>query len=213
LTLRFLLPVAIVIGLASVAGVAQEPQPDQTQEQEPVYVFGTTVVIPSGLKGVIYFISHSAKNLTELEKEKPRGTIYASSLNIPEQDYKLGFPGITNRLEWFAIDYSGKFWINKPGEYRWELTADDGAMLYIDDNLVIDNGGLHPAVTLRGTTQLSGGIHNIRVPYFQGLKYRVALVLKVAPPGEKFRVFSTEEFKPPADPETWAFPDAAGKVK
>ena len=176
-------------------------------EQDPVYVFGTTVVIPSGLQGVIYYISHSAKNLTELDKEKPRGTIYTTSLNIPPQDYKLGFPGITKRLEWFAIDYTGKFWIGKPGEYQWELTSDDGAMLYVDGQLVIDNGGLHPAVTLHGKTQLSGGTHTIRVPYFQGIKYHVALVLKVAGPGQDFRVFSTEEFKPPADPTTWAFPE------
>src|SRR4051812_960839 len=105
---------------------------DAQQEPEPVYVFGTTVVIPSGLAGKVYFISHSEKNLMELEKEKPRGTIYTSSLNIPSQDYKLGFPGIAKRLEWFAIDYTGKFWISTPGEYRWELTSDDGAMLYVD---------------------------------------------------------------------------------
>jgi hypothetical protein len=86
-------------------------------------------------------------------------------------------------------------------------------MLYIDGKLVIDNGGLHVPVTLTGTTQLAGGIHSIRVPYFQGVKFQVALVLKIAPPGEKFRVFSTEEFKPAADPETWAFPDAPAKTK
>lgn len=197
---RGLLILALMAWLTPGATRAQEEPQDQ------VYVFGTTVVIPSGLKGVIYYI-HSAKKLKELEKEKPRGTIYTSSLNVPPQDYKLGFPGITNRLEWFAIDYTGKFWIGKPGEYRWELTSDDGSMLFIDDKLVIDNGGLHPPLTLEGTTQLSGGIHSIRVPYFQGLKYHVALVLKVAGPGQDFRVFSTEEFKPPADPETWAYPD------
>ena len=52
--------------LIGAAGVAQEP--------EPVYVFGTTVVIPSGLKGVIYHISHFTKKLPNLEKEKPQGT-------------------------------------------------------------------------------------------------------------------------------------------
>jgi hypothetical protein len=51
------------------------------------------------------------------------------------------------------------------------------------------------------------------VPYFQGIKFRVALVLRIAPPGEDFRVFSTEEFKPPADPETWAFPETPAKAK
>jgi hypothetical protein len=209
MTFRSLLTLAFVFGVAAVTGVAQEA--DQTQE--PVYVFGTTVVIPSGLKGVIYYISHSAKNLTELEKDKPRGTIYTSSLNVPPQDYKLGFPGITKRLEWFAIDYTGKFWIGKPGDYRWELMSDDGSMLYVDGNLVIDNGGLHVPVTLTGMTHLAGGIHSIRVPYFQGLKFHVALVLKIGPPGGDFRVFSTEEFKPPADPETWAFPETPAKAK
>ncbi len=79
-------------------------------------------------------------------------------------------------------------------------------MLYVDDKLVIDNGGLHVPMTVAGKVQLAGGIHTIRVPYFQGLKYHVGLVLKIAGPGEELRVFSTEEFKPPADPETWAFP-------
>jgi hypothetical protein len=209
LTYRALLSLALLIGLIPFASAAQE----QGQEQDPVYVFGTTVVIPSGLQGVIYYISHSAKNLTELEKDKPRGTIYTSSLNIPPQDYKLGFPGITKRLEWFAIDYTGRFWIGKPGEYRWELTSDDGSMLYIDNRLIIDNGGLHVPITMTGKTQLSGGIHTIRVPYFQGLKFHVALVLKIAGPGQDFRVFSTEEFKPPADPATWAFPEGPRAAK
>lgn len=198
---------------ALAAQEAPQASPQTTpQGEEPVYVFGTTVVIPSGLQGIIYYI-RSEKALTALKKQKPRGTIYTSSLNIPTQDYKLGFPGITNRLEWFAIEYTGKFWIDKPGEYRWELTSDDGSMLYIDGEPVIDNGGQHPPLTVAGITHLAGGIHDIRVPYFQGLKYQVALVLKVAGPGQNLRVFSTEEFKPPADPETWAFPDKPAGAK
>jgi len=207
-----ILPLMLLAGLLPIRGTAQEPVAPGQAEQEPVYVFGTTVVIPSGLKGIIYYI-HSAKRLQELEKEKPRGAIYTSSLNVPPQSYTLGFPGISDRLEWFAIDYTGKFWIDKPGEYRWELTSDDGSMLFIDDKLVIDNGGLHAPVTLRGKVQLSGGIHSIRVPYFQGIKYTVALVLKVAGPGQSFRVFSTEDFKPPANPETWKYPEAPSKAK
>ena len=103
---RSLLPLATLLALA-VAGLAQEQPP----EQEPVYVFGTTVVVPSGLQGVVYFISESATKFLDLSKQKPRGTIYTSSLNIPTQDYKVGFPGIAKRTEWFAIDYTGRFWI------------------------------------------------------------------------------------------------------
>src|SRR5260370_27974768 len=41
------------------------------------------------------------------------------------QDFLIGFPGITRRFEWFAVDYSGKFWIETPGLYRFRLVSDD----------------------------------------------------------------------------------------
>jgi hypothetical protein len=33
------------------------------------------------------------------------------------------------------------------------------------------------------------------------------LILQVAGPGEEWRIFSTDEFKPPPNPETWAYTD------
>jgi hypothetical protein len=69
-------------------------------------------------------------------------------------------------------------------------------MLYIDDRMIIDNGKMHPAETKEGRVELGRGAHNIRVSYFQGPKWRVALVLKVAGPGEKLRVFTLDEFRP-----------------
>jgi hypothetical protein len=61
-------------------------------------------------------------------------------------------------------------------------------------------------MTKSGIIELSGGIHSIRVQYFQGPRFNVALVLEVAIPHEEVRVFSTDEFKPPANPEDWKFP-------
>ncbi|MBM3724716.1 MAG: beta-glucosidase [Acidobacteria bacterium] len=168
--------------------------------QQPV--FGTTVVIPSGLKGDVYHLPNSTSSLAELAGRKPVGSIYATSLNVPPQDFSFGFPGVTDRFEWFAIDYSGKFWIDKPGLYRFRLISDDAAMLYIDGQLVIDNDGVHSPEVRRGSIRLKGGIHAIRVPYFQGPRTTVALVLEVAGPGEERpRVFSTDEFKPPGNPD------------
>jgi len=43
------------------------------------------------------------------------------------------------------------------------------------------------------------------VSYFQGPRDQVALVLRVARPGEEWRIFSTDEFKPPSDPTTWMY--------
>ena len=174
--------------------------------EPPAATFGTTVVIPSGLRGEIYRIRSRTKAVPNFDKLKPIGTIYTPSLNIPPQDFKIGFPGVTKRNEWFAIDYTGKFWIGKPGAYQFSLQSDDGALLYIDAGLVIDNDGLHPPRTLEGSVDLSEGIHRIRLSYFQGPRFQVALVLRVAGPGENSRIFSTDEFKPPPNPEDWVRP-------
>ncbi|MCU1329989.1 MAG: hypothetical protein JWN34_5359 [Bryobacterales bacterium] len=174
--------------------------------QDPVAVFGTTVVIPSGLKGDVYHVSPGMRSLAELSDLQPQVTIYSSYLKVPPQHFTFGFPGVTDRFEWFAIDYTGKFWIENPGLYRFRLTSDDGAMLYIDEQLIADNDGIHSTTVRLASLRLSGGMHTIRVPYFQGPRETVALILEVAGPGEQPRVFSTNELKPPADPETWRFP-------
>ena len=195
----------IALGVCAAPGVIAQ--------QESIPTFGTTVVIPSGLRGVVYHIRRNTTQLPDLRKRKQAGVIYTESLNVPPQDFKQGFPGVTKRFEWFAIEYTGRFWIEKPGLYRFRLTSDDGAQLYIDDELVVDNDGTHPPQMKRGRATMSGGIHSLRVPYFQGPRLQVALVLEIAGPGEEWRVFSTEEFKPPPNPATWTFPDAGGGPK
>ena len=176
-------------------------------QEEPIPVFGTTVVIPSGLRGLVYHIPHNTSKLPNFEKMKPAGpAIYTSSLNVPAQDFRQGFPGVTKRFEWFAIDYTGRFWVAKPGRYRFNMMSDDGAKVYIDDQVVIDNDGVHPPLWRDGVVDLAGGLHRIRVSYFQGPRWAIALVLKVSGPGEALRVFSTDEFKPPPDPGEWRYP-------
>jgi len=174
-------------------------------QEEPIAHFGTTVVLPSGLQGSVYNVRRNTTRLPDFKKLKPVGTIYTAELNIPPQDFQQGFPGVTKKFEWFAIDYTGRFWIAKPGEYRFALTSDDGAKLYIDDNLVVDNDGTHPPATATESVTLKGGIHRLRVSYFQGPRFQVALVLEIAGEGEQMRVFSTDEFKPPPNPEDWKF--------
>jgi hypothetical protein len=190
--------------LAAVAMCLAAPQSETP-------TFGTTVYASSGLRGSIYFIHRNSKKLPNFQKLKTVGDIYTPALNVPPQAFDRGFPGVTDRFEWFAIDYTGKFWIEHPGEYRFELLSDDGSRLYIDDHVVINNDGIHAPVAATGHIDLAGGVHRIRVSYFQGPKFHVALVLKVAAEGEDFRVFSTDEFKPPPNSEQWKFPSTAAK--
>jgi hypothetical protein len=176
------------------------------QEPGPVATFGTTVVVPFGLRGDIYFLRPGTRHLPDFDRLEPVGAVYTPALNISPSSFREGFPGVTERYEWFAIDYNGRFWIEKPGQYRFRLISDDGSKLFIDGAQVIDNDGAHLPRAKSGAVKLAGGIHKIRVTYFQGPCTSdpcLALMLAVEPPGEKFRIFSTDEFKPPPNPADW----------
>jgi len=176
-------------------------------QDEPVAKFGTTVVINSGFRGLVYHIKRDSPKLPNFRKLKPAGpAIYTTALNVPVQSFRDGFPGVTKRFEWFAIDYTARFWIDKPGVYRFALVSDDGSRMYVDEREIIDNDGIHAAQRRAGDVDLSGGIHQMRVSYFQGPRDEVALILQVAGPGQRFRIFSTDEFKPPANADDWTLP-------
>jgi hypothetical protein len=165
-----------------------------------VYNFGVTVVTSSWFKGDIYLLDSQVSWLPNFRKLKSIGSLYTPILKLPPRNFQEGFPGITDRFEWFAIDYNGRFWISKPGRYRFALESDDGSKLYIDSKEVIDNDGTHAPETKVGAVTLAEGSHTIRVSYFQGPRYQIALTLAISEPGqEKYYVFNIERYQPPAD--------------
>jgi hypothetical protein len=172
-------------------------------QDKPPYVFGTTVVDSSGLEGKLYFLRRDTQHLPNFKRMKPKGSIYVTSLSVWPQRFDQGFANLTNRYEWFAIEYTGKFWIETPGEYGFRLLSDDGAKLRIDGKQVIDNDGIHPPASATASATLTRGTHDIGVDYFQGPRDTVALVLEVASPGQSWRVFNCTDFKPPTDATEW----------
>src|SRR6266849_6413025 len=96
-------------------------------QEMPQYTFGTTVVSTSGFQGCIYFLNEDTRKLPRLDRVKPVGTIYTNTLNVWPQRFDEGFPGISERFEWFGIDYTGKFWVVVAGQYRFSLLSDYGA--------------------------------------------------------------------------------------
>jgi PA14 domain len=160
--------------------------------------FGSATPLPDSFRGAVCHIGAWSPVLPNFEHVQPVGFIYTYSLNVPTRSYEEGMPGVTDRIEWFAIDYQGDFWIEHPGKYRFHLTSDDGSRLSIDGKTVIDNDGIHPTTSMGGSAELAGGNHHIRVEYFQGPGSALALVLEVAAPGERSRVFDMRDFRPPS---------------
>jgi len=194
--------------LCSIAAANAQTAPDIS-----IPTFGTTVVIPSGLRGEIFYLHKGTSMLPDFARLKPAGVIWTTYLNVRPHHWRDGFPGITKRFEWFGINYAGRFWIGKPGLYKFALLSDDGSKLYIDDREIVDNDCQHPPDVRGVAVTLSGGIHRIRVSYFQGPRDCVALILAVAGPDEQWRIFNTDDFKPPPNPEDWKYPDAKASIE
>ncbi|MBN1118766.1 MAG: OmpA family protein [Bacteroidales bacterium] len=160
-------------------------------------VFGEKEEKISNLTGYIYYLEDNPLKLPDFEKLKPVGEIYTSSININNQDFKIGFPGVTDRFENFAIDYKGEFYIEDSNIYNFILGSDDGSKLFIDEKLVIDNDYQHALVFKTGDIILSKGNHKIEVQYFQGPRYNVALILRYRKGAEKvFQVFDLTQLYP-----------------
>lgn len=65
----------------------------------------------------------------------------------------------------FSIRWVGKIAAPVSGTYLFATRSDDGSLVYIDDQLVVDNSGSHGAQDRQGTIELSEGFHDIQVLY------------------------------------------------
>ncbi len=65
----------------------------------------------------------------------------------------------------FSIRWEGKIAAPVSGTYIFATRSDDGSLLYIDDQLVVDNSGSHGAQDRQGSIELSEGFHDITVLY------------------------------------------------
>jgi hypothetical protein len=157
--------------------------------------FGTKDWISNGLEGKIYLLPEETQQLPDFDTLRSIGTIYTKEIDVPTRSWEEGFPGVTDRFEWFGIDYKGTFKVKKAGHYTFQLNSDDGAKLFIDDSLVINNDGLHSTQSRAGEIDLDNSIHKIRLQYYQGPRTEIALQLFVQLEKEQEEVFPGKNFR------------------
>ena len=68
----------------------------------------------------------------------------------------------------FEARYIGQINIPTTGTYTFDTASDDGSMLWIDGNTVVNNNYDQGITTRSGTVTLTAGEHNIEIGYFQG---------------------------------------------
>lgn len=81
-------------------------------------------------------------------------------------------------LNMYLLRCQGYFVVQETGYYSFELSSDDGSLLYINDSKIIDNDNAHGVVTLLGTKYLRRGVHKFRLDYTQSAGGNQALILK-----------------------------------
>jgi hypothetical protein len=163
--------------------------------------FGSIVPAPHSFCGDVYELERTSDRLPDFRALDPIGAIYTSSLDVPNQFFSnsSGIPGVTPRTNLFGIDYHASFWVQTPGEYRFHMASDDGSLLEIDDNRIIDLDGLHQVNEGSASVRLEPGLHTIHVPYYQGAVVSVALQLWIKPPGVRdWALFDLRDYQPPA---------------
>ena len=103
---------------------------------------------------------------------------FGSFVKVPDMaEQKVAKEGIARALDIvamaepktddYAISLKGFLKIPKDGTYRLIINSDDGGVVRIGDEIVLDNDGLHPAQDAGRLFRFSKGFVPIRIDYFE----------------------------------------------
>jgi hypothetical protein len=151
--------------------------------------FGLHGPLEHTLRGDYYTVEKGTSRLPDFTRMHRKATVFAPDLNVVPQSSADGFVGLTDRNEWFAMDYTAALMAAAPGTYSFRLVSQDGSRLIIDGRTVVDDDGVHPPVGAPGTAILSAGRHAVEVQYFKGPHWRAALQLYCTVPGGREALF------------------------
>ncbi len=99
--------------------------------------------------------------MPDFSKLTPRVSFAAHS-----PDLTLPSSSESSKEEFWGRRFTGYITVPDDAVYLFDLTSDDGSKLWIDDEVVIDNDGLHGSVTKRGQAALAKGSHKIVLGWF-----------------------------------------------
>ena len=175
-------------------------------------IFGTEVKPGHGLVGQVYVPGKVISRMPKFDQLVPVYTFVTANLNVPVRSYTEGFPTpeMQSVVENFAIRFRAELEINTPGMYLFELYSDDGSQLYINGSLIVNNDGVHPAMSRQGRIKLGTGIHSIEIHYFQGPRHAIALQWFYQPPNGPKQIVPPHVIHHPGKPQ---MPDALKKLQ
>ena len=67
----------------------------------------------------------------------------------------------------FGYIFEGAVYVMYRGIWQFRLQSDDGSVLEIDGERIVDNDGSHASVAATGRVALEEGVHRFRLLYFE----------------------------------------------
>ncbi len=121
-----------------------------------------------GLLGDLYLMEGEVSELPGFDSlGQPIGTVAVDTLEA-SGDFS-GFPtGGSARKDWFALHFKGSVNVTEAGEYDLCLSSDDGAQLYLEQSVIVDNDGVHEAKEVCELVYMDPGEYGVDLLYFQG---------------------------------------------
>ncbi|MEO0508624.1 MAG: fasciclin domain-containing protein [Verrucomicrobiota bacterium] len=112
----------------------------------------------SGLR-YAYYETPKFQQIPDFSALKPKRTGFSNVIEIDE---------VSPRKNYFAVQFTGKIFLEQAGEWEFFLTSDDGSKLTINGETWIDLDGIHAPKTVSRKLNLKAGFQDIQVDYFQG---------------------------------------------
>jgi hypothetical protein len=169
-------PTGVPTGVPSAIPSSVPTEPPAAPTITAATVFGGPGA--ANFRGTLFYVPEGTAKFPDLTKLTAQNILYLPELNIAAKSFDEGLPA-DKRATNFAIRYESPLVVVTDATYEFRLVADDAALFYIDDTLIVDNDGSHAAQEKKGAAHLIPGAHYMRVDYLQGSTKTIALQLMV----------------------------------
>jgi hexosaminidase len=162
-------------------------------------ILNLIVVTPAGQRSVVYgatLLRQSYREPVSYDAGQPGlAFVLFNGTFTTVQDIEKGVQATTGNTSSFdlqqfgrevnyGITFNGYLRIQSDGFYEFAVESDDGSVLQIDDEVVVDNDGNHGSRKVSGHIPLRRGFHKVKLGYFQSEGGASLRISWAAPGGE-----------------------------
>jgi subtilisin family serine protease len=128
---------------------------------------------------VAYYVTVGYSNLPNFDALTPYARTRLPDINFPSTN---GAYSTSGRAEEVGATYTGFVTVPRAGIYTFYTSSDDGSRLFIGDQVVLNNDGLHGMVEVGGQIALKAGTHAFKVIFFENFG-GAGLIASIQGPG------------------------------